>query len=128
LLQQGTLVICDRFWDSTIAYQGYGRQLPIDFIEKCNYYASEGLEPDLTFFLDISLDAMFQRMEVKSADRFESENRDFLSRVMDGFRELAKRYNYRTYIINGADSIENIHKQIVEIIENKLSEKDGETT
>lgn len=128
LLEQGQVVICDRFWDSTIAYQGYGRELPIDFIEKCNFYASEGVEPDLTFLIDISLDIMHQRAKVHSMDRIESEDGDFLKRVVDGFRELAFKFKYRTYVIDGSNSIENIHKQIVEIVEKKLSGFYGKET
>lgn len=117
-LEQGYIVICDRFWDSTIAYQGYGRRIPLDFIEMCNQYASDGLEPNLTFLLDIPLDELLKRVKSKSTDRMENEDKDFLVRVIKGFQELSNRYSSRIYVINGSDSIENIHQKITRVLNN----------
>ncbi|ROL56562.1 dTMP kinase [Bacteroidetes/Chlorobi group bacterium Naka2016] len=123
-LEQGNVVICDRFWDSTIAYQGYGRQIPIDFIEKCNFFASDGLEPDITFLLDIDIEILKQRAKTNIFDRIESEGIEFLKRVANGFRVLAKQYNERILVIDGSNTIEDIHKKVVEIIENRLKGRD----
>ncbi|MEJ5285649.1 MAG: Thymidylate kinase [Candidatus Kapaibacterium sp.] len=123
-LEKGSIVICDRFWDSTIAYQGYGRQIPIDFIEKCNFFASEGLEPDITFLLDIDIEIMKRRAKTNIFDRIESEGIEFLKRVANGFRVLAKQYNERIFVIDGSNTIEDIHKKVVEIIENRLKGRD----
>lgn len=123
-MEKGSIVICDRFWDSTIAYQGYGRQIPIDFIEKCNFFASEGLEPDITFLLDIDIEIMKRRAKTNIFDRIESEGIEFLKRVANGFRVLAKQYNERIFVIDGSNTIEDIHKKVVEIIENRLKGRD----
>lgn len=124
-LEKGTIVICDRFWDSTIAYQGYGRNIPLEFIEMCNQYASGGLEPDLTFFVDISLETMIQRVKNKRIDRMEKEPDDFIERVINGFREIAKRYSSRIYVLKGTDSVETIHQNIVKVVLNFLERENG---
>ncbi|MFN3305812.1 MAG: dTMP kinase [Candidatus Kapaibacteriota bacterium] len=122
-LEQGCIVICDRFWDSTIAYQGYGRKIPLNFIEICNLYASDGLEPNLTFLLDIPLDVVLERLKNKSTDRMENEDRDFLIRVINGFRELSNRYPNRIQVVDGTGRIEDIHQRIIEIINNFMGKK-----
>lgn len=127
-LQRGSVVICDRFWDSTLAYQGYGRNLPLDFVEKCNFYASEGLVPDITFLLDIPLEIMFKRAQSKTVDRMESQTTEFLLRVLNGFRELAERYPERIFVLDGKDTIENIHGKIVSYLEKKIGAANGEKT
>lgn len=127
-LERGSVVICDRFWDSTLAYQGYGRNLPLDFVEKCNFYASEGLVPDITFLLDIPLEIMFKRAQSKTVDRMESQTTEFLLRVLNGFRELAERYPERIFVLDGKDTIENIHGKIVSYLEKKIGAANGEKT
>jgi dTMP kinase len=125
MLQKGVIVLCDRFWDSTIAYQGYGRNLPLDFIKQCNILASDGIEPDLTFLLEIPYDKMLERARMKLADRMESEPSDFILRVINGFRELAKMYPHRIVIIDGTEAIEKIHHKIVEVFNNKFRKENG---
>ncbi|MCX7908383.1 MAG: dTMP kinase [Ignavibacteria bacterium] len=120
LVNKGITVICDRFWDSTIAYQGYGRGLPLDLVEKCNFYASGGIEPQLTFLLDIPLEIMFERARKKTTDRMENETTDYLLRVVNGFRELANKFPNRIIVINGTSSIEEIHKEVIEVVKDKL--------
>ncbi len=124
-LEKGTIVICDRFWDSTIAYQGYGRNIPLEFIEMCNKYASGGLEPDLTFFVDISLETMIQRVKNKRIDRIENEPDDFIEKVINGFREIAKRYSSRIYVLKGTDSVETIHQNIIKVVLKFLEIENG---
>lgn len=90
-LAAGTLVICDRFADSTVAYQGYGRGLDLDVIRELNAFACAGLVPDLTLLLDLG-DAAFQariaRRSDDEKDRLDLESRDFLERTRRGFLEL----------------------------------------
>lgn len=90
-LAAGTLVICDRFADSTVAYQGYGRGLDLDFIRELNAFACDGLVPDLTLFLDLGDDAFHARLARRSEDekdRLDLESRDFLERTRRGFIKL----------------------------------------
>lgn len=128
LLDRGSVVICDRFWDSTLAYQGYGRNIPLEFIEQCNFYASNGLVPDITFLLDIPLEIMLKRAEKKNTDRMESQTKEFLLRVINGFRELALRFPERIYVLDGKDTIENIHRSVISILEKKMGNLNGKKT
>jgi len=116
-LDKGIIVICDRFWDSTIAYQAFGRRLPFEFVEQCNYYASEGLTPHLTFFIDIPLDVLYERAKLKAKDRMEQEESEFLQRVINGFRTIAQKFPERFKIVDGNNSIEEIHKIIIDFVE-----------
>lgn len=118
-LEKGKIVICDRFYDSTTAYQGYGRGLDIDFIKSLNKFATDVLVPDLTFFLDISLEERRKRIEGIALDRLENEENQFHKNVRQGFLELDKS-NERFVKINGEESINTISNKIWDNIERKL--------
>ena len=118
-LNKGGIVISDRFYDSTTAYQGYGRELPLDMIEKLNMIAAHELVPDLTFIIDTDIDVAAQR--IGTADRLESEGKEFRVRVRDGYRALAAKEPDRCKLIDGNRSIEAIQHEIAGIIRKKLS-------
>jgi dTMP kinase len=99
-LQQGKLVICDRFTDSTIAYQGYGRGLNLETIEEINDLATQGIKPDLTVLLDISAQQGLTRKKSKTNDRFEAENIAFHNKVRDGYLKLAAEEPERWLVID----------------------------
>ena len=102
-LLRGDVVLCDRYRDSTIAYQGYGRQLNLQTIEVLNDLATGGLEPDLTLWLDVPVDAGVSR-RLRSggpADRLEQEARVFHERVRSGFAVLAQRDDDRVVRVDG---------------------------
>ena len=94
-LKQGTWVICDRFMDSTTAYQGYGRGLDLQLIEKLNNFAVGGTKPDLTILLQLPPQGLAERLdkrhELEAADRIDGESENFRSAVDRGFRTLAAR-------------------------------------
>lgn len=94
-LKQGTWVICDRFMDSTTAYQGYGRGLDLQLIEKLNDFAVGGTKPDLTILLQLPPQGLAERLdkrhELEAADRIDGESENFRSAVDRGFRTLAAR-------------------------------------
>ena len=115
-LDEGKIVLCDRHTDSTVAYQGYGRMLDIDRINLLNNIATGGLKPDLTIVFDIDVETSMQRVG-KNKDRMESAGIEFFKRVKNGFLEIAKKEPDRVKVINSSDTIENIHKQVVELIE-----------
>ncbi len=99
-LEKGTAVICDRFAESTIAYQGYGRGFDLNLIEAINNTATQGLKPDLIVFLDIHVDHGLARKGRR--DRFEREEIAFHQRVRSGYLEMARREPERWLVIDGS--------------------------
>ena len=113
-IEKGCIVISDRHTDSSLAYQGYGRGLDVDRIDMLNNIATSGLKPDLTFVFDIDVETSMSRVGNKK-DRIESAGKEFFDRVRNGYLEIAKKEPNRVKIINSVDSIENIHKQVVDL-------------
>lgn len=114
-LEEGTIVICDRHTDSSVAYQGYGRGLDIERIKMLNNIATSGLKPDLTFVLDVDVETSQARVGAEK-DRMESAGIEFFERVRKGFLEIAKQEPERVKVVDSTKTIEEIHKEIVEII------------
>ncbi len=100
-LHEGRLVVCDRFWDATIAYQGHGRGLPIDSLMFISMLAARRLTPDITFLLDIPQAVSQQRLHGRSADRLEGEALAFFERVAEGYRRLAAAEPNRFVVVDG---------------------------
>ena len=119
-LKDGVIVLCDRHTDSTVAYQGYGRQLDIEQIKKLNEIAVNGLKPDLTIVFDIDIETSMQRVG-KTKDRMESAGMDFFNRVRNGYLAIAKDEPNRVKVINAADTIDKIHNQVVELVEKAVN-------
>ena len=119
-LKDGVIVLCDRHTDSTVAYQGYGRQLDIEQIKKLNEIAVNGLKPDLTIVFDIDIETSMQRVG-KTKDRMESAGTDFFNRVRNGYLAIANEEPNRVKVINSADAIENIHKQVIELVDKQVN-------
>jgi dTMP kinase len=99
-LQQGKVVICDRFADSTTAYQGYGRGLNLETIKKINELATQGTKPNLTIMLDIPTQKGLGRKQYTTNDRFEAEDIDFHNKVRDGYLKLAAEEPERWLVID----------------------------
>jgi len=100
-LKLGNWVISDRYYLSTLAYQGYGRGLPIEKLKRLNKMVIENIEPDLWVYVDVPVEVALERLKKRSRDHFEEE--EFLKRVKEGFEELFKgRLN--TIILDGAKS------------------------
>ena len=114
-LEEGTIVICDRHTDSSVAYQGYGRGLDIDRINMLNNIATSGLKPDLTIVLDADVETSQARVGSEK-DRMESAGIEFFERVRQGFLEIAKQEPDRVKVVDSKQSIEDIHKQILELV------------
>ncbi len=110
-LKDGFIVILDRYTLSTLAYQGYGKGIDLKVIEKLNNFATGGIEPDLIFLLDVSVDVALKRKKEKN--RF--ENRAFLERVRKGFLELSKKRK-NVFVINGERSEEEVFKDILKAL------------
>lgn len=113
-LNKGTTVICDRFVDSSIAYQGYGRELGAELIEKINEPALDGLTPDLTFYCRVEANIARQRVWRRAVpDRIESEKDDFQARVLKGFDDLVKQYPDRIFLVDASNDIEGVYHDII---------------
>ena len=122
-LEQGKVVICDRFSDSTIAYQGYGRGLNLETIEEINNLATEGIKPHLTILLDIPARKGLSRKESRSSDRFEAENIIFHRKVRDGYLTLAAEELERWLVIDATLPRAEIGKIIWETVDHLLQAK-----
>ena len=106
-LKDGKFIICDRFIDSTLAYQGYGRKLNLDVINNMNRFSTENISPDITFLMDIDLETSIRRRIGENVDRMESEGDKFLSVVRKGYIEICNNNSNRCHIIN-AEGDENV--------------------
>jgi dTMP kinase len=121
-LKQHVVVICDRYYDSSSAYQGYGGKLDVKQINKINGFAADSLKPDLTFLLDISPKTAFARAKLRgdNMDRMESKDTAFYNRVYKGFKKIANRNKKRFVIIDGKKSVQVIYNEIIKIVNKKL--------
>ena len=115
-LEEGVIVLCDRHTDSTLAYQGYGRGLDLEEIKQLNNIATGGLKPELTLLFDVDIETSQARVG-KEKDRMESAGIEFFEKVRKGFLEIAKAEPDRVKVLNSADTIENIHKKVVELVQ-----------
>jgi dTMP kinase len=121
-LQQGSWVISDRYYDSTLAYQGAARSIDRSIIDPITRYATYGLVPDITFVVDLPAEVGLSRIAAGTADRLEQESLEFHRRVRQGFLTIAKEDPSRYIVIDGGQTIEAIHSQIVAAVENKAKE------
>lgn len=121
-LSKNTIVICDRYVDSTTAYQGFGRGLPLGAVKTINRVATMDVMPKKTFFLDISVQEMFARRNGnrEEIDRMEMGTEEFYHRVRDGYLEMAESEPNRFITIDGTESIESIQTVIWETVQNFL--------
>jgi len=128
-LHGGNIVLCDRFTDSTEAYQGGGRQLGSEPVLAMHRTMCGGLNPDLTLLLLANFDQSLHRARRRNdrnaaaghdEGRFEREDLEFYRRVYDKYREIAAREPERVVIIDGDRPIETIHRQIITVVEGKL--------
>ena len=117
-LINGQNVIADRFYDSTLAYQGGGRNLDLDWLIKLNHFATYDLEPDVTFLIDILPEEASKRKS-KEGDRIERAGIELQTLVRDTYLELSIRFKERIVVIDGHDTIENIHSLIIEELKRK---------
>jgi dTMP kinase len=113
-LSQGKLVICDRFYDSSLAYQGYGRRLDTKMIDYLNRVSVSGLNPDLTILIDIPIKVFSSRMRQnnKKKDRIEKEKIDFYKRVREGYLKIAEKEKKRFKVIDGSGEIEMVWDEV----------------
>ena len=120
-LEDGMIVVCDRFSDSTMAYQGIARGLGVETISQLNDFATGGLIPDITFLLDADPQKLEERRSRRRfIDRMELEKGNFQERVREGFLLLQEQNKNRIHKLNALDSVGKIRSEIIDIFENFL--------
>jgi dTMP kinase len=119
-LAAGHIVLCDRFFDSTTAYQGYGRKLDIRMVRRLHRIAVGDVVPDLTLVLDVNLNTAYARRG-KRPDRLESQSRAFFNRVRRGFLEIAAREPRRVKVIDSSRPINDVFADIARYLKQRLA-------
>lgn len=121
-LNQGKTIICDRYTDSTVSYQGYGRGLNITEINNLNNIVTKGVMPDLTLLFDVDTETAMKRVG-SSKDRLEAEGAEFHRKVRNGYLELAKNSTDRITVIDASKSVEEVFDITISVILKALNRK-----
>lgn len=120
-LDNGKIVICDRFIDSSLAYQGYGRKLGLSTIVQLNHEAIDGIWPDLTIFLDVPIKVGFARRNgTDKIDRMDLQQKEFYERVYEGYLTLVKKYTERIIPVDASKAISEVAKKVEKLVLPKL--------
>jgi dTMP kinase len=126
-LRKGGVVLCDRFSDATLAYQGYGRRVDLKLIERLNDLSSQGIRPDVTFLLDcpssLGLKRALQRnraLKQEKEERFEREEIQFHRRVRKGYLAIAKKEPHRVKVIDTREGEEKVFEKVRKIVDNLI--------
>jgi dTMP kinase len=122
-LQAGKLVICDRHTDSSLAYQGYGRDLDLALIEQLNQISTQGIKPELTLLFDIESEKGLGRLHPGGHDRIEKEAIEFHHKVRQGYLTLAKKEPARWRIIDATKALHSVQDEMVRLIGEHMAAK-----
>lgn len=123
-INDSSVVITDRFSDSTVAYQGFGRRIDLGYIDFIERIVTEGLKPDITLLLDLDVETGLMRNKgINKTDRLELEDVEFHKRVRDGYLEIAAKEPERIKLIDASGSIEEIHSKVINIVTNLISSR-----
>ncbi len=133
-LRRGGVVLCDRFADATVAYQGFGRGLDLSLIETLNHAAMDGIEPDLTLLLDCPVEEGLARVSRRlgngtegnhgsGMDRLESETRSFHERVRQGYLKIASSNPHRVRVVDARGDVDRVHEGILALVVRLLEER-----
>jgi dTMP kinase len=123
-IASGSMVLCDRFQYATFAYQGYGREIPIEPLRRLNGFATGGIDPDLTFVFDLPVAIAAERMSAmnKQKDRLESGGYEFFERVRNGYRDLAGQNPEAVVLLDGTRSVEELADQVYSLAIQKIKQ------
>lgn len=128
-LRAGDVVLCDRFTDSSVAYQGYGRGIPLEVIRGLENFLCQEVRPDLTVILEIDPETGARRSGQRNraaADpdtRFEQEGMEFFERVRQGYREIARQEPARVRLVDGRGSIAEVHERVRQVVDEFLAKQ-----
>ncbi len=123
-LERGEIVLCDRYLDSSLAYQGGARGLGVDEVLSINMFATEGEYPDLTLLFDLEPEEGLKRIEKnkgREVNRLDLEKLEFHKKVRDNFRALAKKYSTRYVVIDASKSLNEVEDEVYKIIKETIS-------
>jgi dTMP kinase len=130
LLKKGMVVLCDRFSDASIAYQGYGRKVDLKLVERLNRLSSQGIKPDITFLLDCPPDVGLkralqrnQKLKKEKEGRFEREKIQFHHKVRRGYLSIAKEEPHRVKVIDTREGEEKVFQKIRQIVDELIGSK-----
>ena len=121
-LQAGQWVVCDRFTDATVAYQGYARGLPLPYIQQLKQWVQADLEPDLTLYLDIDPDVALQRIAQRSKDRLEQEQAAFFDAVRKGYQALADQQS-RIRVIDASQTLPHVQAEVRRVVQTFVNQQ-----
>lgn len=121
-LKEGKVGVCDRYSDSSLAYQGYGRGLDKKMIKHLNHMATFGLLPDLTILLDVPVKTSFKRRkkEKRDKDRLEKERFEFHQRIREGYLTIARQNRKRIKVIDGTENIDKTWQKVKKVVDSFL--------
>lgn len=123
-LERGAMILCDRFADSTVAYQGFARGVDRVVLDRLNAFATGGIEPDITLLFDLPVRSGLQRaLRGRAADRIERESIAFHEKVREGYLELAKQHPERIHIVNADQSPDAVAVDVAAIVERSVAER-----
>ena len=123
-LNEGGIVITDRFSDSTVAYQGYGRGIDLKLIDSLDRMVTEGLKPDITLLLNLDAETgLLRNKGINKTDRLELEDLKFHKKVRAGYLQIAAREPERIKLIDGSGSIEEIQRKIIDIVTSRIKSR-----
>lgn len=120
-LEKGQIIICDRFIDSSLAYQGYARHIGIEKVYDINQFAIEGHFPDLTVFLNLDYEKGLERLEDRAfKDRLDLENKNFHKEVSLGYQKVMEKYQYRMNIVDASQPVDQVFEDALQIVLEKI--------
>ena len=123
-LKEGKIVVCERFVDSSLAYQGYGRKIGFEEVLKINEFAIEGLFPDLTIYLDVDEKTGLKRIESRSfKDRLDLEDLEFHHLVHEGYEKVLEVFKDRIKVVDAAKPLNEVIEKAYEIIKEKIDDQ-----
>lgn len=122
-LTDGKVVVCDRFVDSSLAYQGYGRNIGVDNVWEMNQFAIADLMPQVTFYLDVPIDVGFERIYAnkdREINRLDLEKKEFHETVVEGYRQVIERFPERIVVINANQAVEEVTEAIIQTLKQRF--------
>jgi dTMP kinase len=125
-LQQHQIVLCDRFIDSSLAYQGYGREIGVEAVLAINEFAIEGHYPDLTIYLDLSAQGGLKRIRHRHyLDRLDQESEAFHRRVVEGYQQVVQAFPHRIVRVDASQALNKVKKKALQLVLKKVQEHES---